>query len=325
LLAEEFEALVCDFVDCARPVVVAVSGGSDSMALLLLLHEFLQKKDKAEQLLALTINHNLSFSKENLDIVHSWICHRNISHEVLEWQHPPIRTGIEQKARTARYDLMTAYCSQHGIPDLFVAHHARDQAETLLMHLSRGSGLRGLGGMRPVSVYNGVKIVRPLLTVHPQKLKDALLRFNQPYMTDPDNLSARFERVRWRGVLEQNSDFDVCHMAQSAKNLQKIEAQVEEAAHEFIRRSVYGATFSKQKFLQLMPIVAQAVLRLLLEEVAPRKASSSYRVMEELYDKIKDPSFSGTTVYGCWIRRTRGNMLAITREDRRKPCNGSRP
>lgn len=316
--AEEFEKLVSGLVDWTRPVAVAVSGGSDSMALLLLLHEFLKKNSNENRLIVLTVNHNLSFSKENLDIVHSWICHRKIKHEILEWQHPPIHTGMEQKARAARYGLMTDYCRRHEIFDIFVAHHARDQAETLLMHLSRGSGLRGLAGMRPVSMFNGVKIVRPLLTVHPQELKETLIRFNQPYMTDPDNLSERFERVRWRGVLEHNSDFDVCHMARSAQNLQKIEEQVEAAAREFIKTSVDGATFSKQKLLQLMPIVAQAVLRLLLDAVVHRKTPSSYRVTEELYDKIKEPFFVGTTVYGCWIRRMQGGMLTIAKEARNR-------
>jgi tRNA(Ile)-lysidine synthase len=305
------------------PIAVAVSGGADSMALLLLFKELLDEFGLGNRLIALTIDHNLSCSKEYVNSVHNWICQRQINHEILEWQHAPLQTAIEEKARAARYKLLTDYCRNNRIPRVFVAHHAKDQAETVFMHLMRGSSLRGLGGMRPVSQYNGIDIVRPLLSVDPQDLKDTLRRFNQPYMTDADNLSDQFERVRWRRMITQNREINVCNMAKSAQNLQNIETQIEEAAQKFISANVIALSFPNQKFLELMPVVAQTVLKLLINKVRNNALPCSYRVVEKIYDQVKDANFLATTANGCLIRRANAGMITILREGQRKRDKGA--
>jgi tRNA(Ile)-lysidine synthase len=310
-----------DWLFRLTPVAVAVSGGADSMALLLLFKELLDTRGLGEQLIALTVDHNLSCSKEYVNTVHTWISQRQIRHEVLEWQHVQLQTAIEEKARTARYELLTGYCRKNHIPRIFVAHHAKDQAETVFMHLMRGSSLRGLGGMRPVSQYNGIDIIRPLLTIDPQELKDTLRRFNQPYMTDVDNLSDKFERVRWRRMIEGNPAINVCNMAKSAKNLQNIEEQIEAAAQKFIDMNVMESSFPKKEFLELMPIVAQTALKLLINSVTSNASPCSYSSIEKVYDSISNTNFVGTTANDCFFKRIKGEKIAISRERLRKRDN----
>jgi tRNA(Ile)-lysidine synthase len=288
------------------------------MALLLLFKELLDSNNLGEQLIALTVDHNLSCSKEYISTVQSWISQHQIRHEILEWHHAPLQAAVEEKARAARYELLTTYCINNRIPRLFVAHHAQDQAETMLMHMMRCSGLRGLGGMRPRSTYNGVEIVRPLLGVHPQELKDVLSRFKQPYMTDPDNLLEQFERVRWRRMIEQNSDINVCNMAQSARFLQQIEMQIEASARAFLNENLLESSFPRKAFFELMPIVAQTVLKLLVYSVTKKKQLCSFGACENAYRRLSNADFVAMTVSGCLIRRVKSGRIAVTQEKQRK-------
>jgi tRNA(Ile)-lysidine synthase len=313
---ERFRDIVAGIDFCNKKIAVAVSGGSDSMALLLLLDEYLRKEQKADQLTALTVDHRLPEAPDDVEYVEACMAERGIKHETFVWHHENICSQMEERGRKARYELLTKYCTANNISILFVAHQALDQIETFVMRFMRGSSITGLCGMKPVSIYNGVTIIRPLLDIDPHELKDTLNRFNQSYVTDIGNLSEKFERVRIRKTLLQMRDFNISGAIHSIKNFHKIDQQIELAATFFIKQHVVSRCFHKTAFLELLPMIAQRVLKLLLIDVSQNFDPLSYKLLENLYNKIALPNFVGTTVHGCYVRYSSGNYISFKKEKR---------
>lgn len=313
------------------PVAVAVSGGADSMALILLLHHFAAEQDKGAQCVALTVDHRLrSESTHEAEQVHAWLSTRGIQHVILPWNHPPLTAGVEEKARDARYTLLEAYCSKENIPVLMTAHHARDQVETFWMRLARGSGLSGLCSMRPVSQKGSLTILRPLLTVWPETLKKILHdTFHQTYIQDPSNQHEVFERVRWRHSEEQlkRLGLDPIYILQSIQYLQDIEHSLLIEAQQF--EKMYGMVTTQairlelSAFRALTPAVGKLVLRNALLKIGLAKRPCPQRLIDQTYQLIMLPHFKSATAYHCLIRRSKGGELLIQKEIRRKPIDSN--
>ncbi len=186
----------------ANPTIaVAVSGGADSMALVLLCHRWAQARGGSA--IALSIDHRLRpESGAELRRVARWLKARGIAHRVLAWDRRGRRVGaaLQAEARAARYGLLTGWCRARGILHLLLAHHAGDQAETVLMRLSRG-GADGLAGMSAIVAREGVRLLRPLLGIAPARLRANLEAEKQGWIEDPSNSNPVFERVRWRRLI----------------------------------------------------------------------------------------------------------------------------
>jgi tRNA(Ile)-lysidine synthase len=183
-----------------KPVIaVAVSGGSDSMALALLLDEWANHREARIE--AITVDHALRpESAAEAEQVGGWIATRRVTrHTVLHWTDPKPATGIQVAARAARYRLMTEYCRRNGILHLCLAHHLDDQVETRTMRAARQSGPAGLAGMSAIREWDGVRLLRPLLGVTKAALQATLVARSQDWIEDPSNRNPAFERGRLRG------------------------------------------------------------------------------------------------------------------------------
>lgn len=144
-------------------VALAVSGGSDSMALLHLAARWAARSDNALRLSVLTVDHGLrAQSAEEAAVVGRRAGDLQLDHHVLRWQAPVSGSGLQAAAREARYRLMSQWCQQQEAQAIVTAHTANDQAETLLMRLARGSGVDGLAGMAPEAA-TPWPVMRPLL------------------------------------------------------------------------------------------------------------------------------------------------------------------
>jgi tRNA(Ile)-lysidine synthase len=156
-------------------VALAVSGGSDSMAMLVLTAEWVKAKKNPSAIIVLTVDHGLrDASIGEARQVREWCTALGLCHEILTWENQKPATGIQAKARQARYDLMTAWCVQNHVPVLLTGHTADDQAETVLMRKSRTSSAASLAGIWPERDWNGVRVVRPLLNLRRQDLRNFL-------------------------------------------------------------------------------------------------------------------------------------------------------
>lgn len=181
-----------------RPlVVVGVSGGSDSMALMLLADRW--ARARGGQAWGLTVDHGLrGESADEARRVGVWLGGRGIPHDVLSWSGPKPESGIQAAAREARYRLLTAWCRDRCCLHLLTAHHLEDQIETHLIRRHAGSGVDGLAGMPAVRELVGCRLVRPLLAVSRERLAALLVAEGQPFLRDPSNLNPVFERARLR-------------------------------------------------------------------------------------------------------------------------------
>jgi tRNA(Ile)-lysidine synthase len=184
-------------------VAVAVSGGSDSIALMRLAHRWSSAGDDRPKLTVLTVDHGLRpESADEARSVAGWARDLGLDHVVLQWRGTKPASGLAAAARGARYRLMSDWCRSNGVGFLLVAHTLDDQAETVMMRLARGAGVEGLGAMSALTSHHGLTIFRPLLAIARNRLRDYLRTIGQDWCEDPTNQDERFERVRLRKALE---------------------------------------------------------------------------------------------------------------------------
>lgn len=180
------------------PLGIAVSGGSDSLALLHLLHDQLGP----ERLYAVTVDHGLR-PEAAAEAAHvSEICKAlSVSHTTLRWRGWDGQGNVQDRARRARYSLMAHWARAQGISRIVLGHTSDDQAETLVMRLGRGAGVEGLAAMSAEREEQGITFLRPLLAVRRTALRDDLKARAVTWIDDPTNDDTRFDRPRIRQAL----------------------------------------------------------------------------------------------------------------------------
>ncbi len=246
-------------------LALAVSGGRDSTALMLLAAQALP----SDQIHVLTVNHGLRpDSAEEAASVKAWSKRLGLSHTTLHWTGDKPGTGIQAAARKARYALMTAWCRQHSVCALLTAHTLDDQAETVLMRLKRGGGVDALSAMAPESWRDGVRLLRPLLDVPRIKLTDFLESEEHPWIDDPSNESTEFERIRlrkrWDAVTQLGLSKE--QLAKTSRKMTRARIALDGAATELLAR---GATISDLGFCTLEPtVIATASLEIQMRALA---------------------------------------------------------
>jgi tRNA(Ile)-lysidine synthase len=190
-------------------IAVAVSGGSDSTALLQLTHAWHQ--DSKQPVIAFTVDHHLrpESTREALQ-VKQYSQSLGIPHEILSWEPATTlpRGHIEKAARYARYEALTEACWRHQARVLFMGHTREDQIETMLLRAAKGSGDFGLAGMNLCRLAHAqLAVVRPLLYVSRIDLQRLLLRYGVSWTDDSSNSDPFFKRVFWRkGLQRVNQD-----------------------------------------------------------------------------------------------------------------------
>jgi tRNA(Ile)-lysidine synthase len=209
------------------PLAVAVSGGPDSLALLLLAHAAFPGR-----VAAATVDHKLrSGSAEEAGEVARLCSEIGVPHRILDVRVEPAGEGLQAAARAARYAALAAWMESEGRPLLLTAHHCDDQAETLLMRLNRGSGVAGLAGVRaagPVPGTDGrLRLCRPLLGWRRSELQAVADFAGLVAALDPSNSDERFDRVRIRRRLGEAPWLDPAALARSAALLAEAEAALD--------------------------------------------------------------------------------------------------
>lgn len=186
----------------APALVIAVSGGPDSVALLWLLARWRRTLKGGPQLVAVTVDHGLRpASAKEAGVVKRLAASLDILHITKRWTGPKPKTGLPAAARVARYRLLAQAARKHHATHIVTAHTRDDQAETLLMRLMRGSGLAGLGAMARETPRGGVVLARPLIDVPKLRLAATLRQAKIAFADDPTNSDPKFTRPRLRAIL----------------------------------------------------------------------------------------------------------------------------
>ena len=225
----------------ARALLLAVSGGPDSTALLVMAAQWAG----GPALHAATVDHGLrpEGAAEAAE-VGRLAARLGVPHVVLRWEGEKPRTGLCARAREARYDLLTGEAARVGAAIVVTAHHLDDQAETVLMRLAHGSGLAGLAGMAARSRRGAVEIARPLLDIPKAELVAFCDARGLAYAHDPSNEDPAFARPRWRRLSASLAaeGLDAPGLARFARRAALAEAALAAAAAAAARRLGVEAT-----------------------------------------------------------------------------------
>lgn len=236
-LIDRFARDLDQLVEPHARIGLAVSGGPDSLALLLLATAVRPKRVEAA-----TVDHQLRRDSRSEAAFVADLCQSlGVPHSVLklEWPEKPA-TAIQERARAGRYRLLSHWAAERGLGAILTGHHQDDQAETFLMRLARGAGVNGLAGMRRLSLVPGatVQLVRPLLGWTHAELVAVCTAAGVMPVDDPSNQDARFERVRVRQALSEAAGLDSGAIAASARHLAQADEALAWAAEAEWARSV---------------------------------------------------------------------------------------
>lgn len=270
--ASEAAGLFADLAG-ARSLILAVSGGPDSTALMWLAVRWRARRKHGPKLIAVTVDHGLRpESAREAKAVARLARKLNIAHRTLRWTGKKPATGIQEAARAARYRLLADAARKASARDILTAHTLDDQAETVLFRMARGSGISGLRGMARETRLGDLDLVRPLLAVPKSRLLATLASAKISFADDPSNRDPRFARPRLRELMPglAAEGLDARRLAVLARRLARADQAIErvtDVAADHIcrvggRALVLGPAFAN--------LPAEVALRLLGRAVTAR-------------------------------------------------------
>jgi tRNA(Ile)-lysidine synthase len=277
LKAADIRSLFADLA--VHPVLIlAVSGGPDSTALLVLAARWRKAMKRGPKLIAVTVDHGLrAEARREALIVKRLARSLGIEHRILRWSGRKPSTGLQEAARLERYRLLAGAARAASARHVLTAHTLDDQAETVLIRLTRGSGVSGLAAMAriaPVPGGSDVALVRPLLELRKTQLLATLRKAGIAYASDPSNQDPRFTRARIRAAMPalEREGLNAERLALLARRVRRAEAALEAVADAAVAALAPGPwpdvgpiAFPSVQFARLP---AEVTLRLLGRAIA---------------------------------------------------------
>ena len=288
--------------DYGNRLGVAVSGGADSLALLLLAHAAIPGR-----VWAATVDHGLRPEARDEAAFVARVCTGlGVPHAILTVNVAP--GNVQANARAARYEALGCHFARQGIDLFATGHHSDDQAETLLMRLNRGSGLSGLAGVRPWKVFfpEGVTaemlLLRPLLGFRRAELAQIVSNAGITPVDDPSNTDDAFERARVRKALAQLDWLDPAAMARSARHLAEAEHALDEHIGGVINTLIWedGACHFLCGYPQVVEIGVVTHILKRLGATGVRKSEIA-RMLDRLHDR-QNASLGGVLATRAMVR-----------------------
>jgi tRNA(Ile)-lysidine synthase len=270
----------------------------------------------APKISVLTVDHRLrpEAADECAQVV-QWAKSLGLEAHILAWRGEKPKSGLQAKAREMRYGLLDAWCEAHGATALVTAHTMEDQAETFLMRLARGSGIKGLAAMRAGET-GQVLLERPLLAITRPELKATLTAAGHPWIDDPSNEDARFERVRLRRAAPVLRELGLTPEAivRSAMRLERALIPLQGMASDFTARHVEVrpqgfAMVELAAFRRLDDEIAIAVVERLLGRLGGGDEPPRLMALEALQAWLGRGEGRVRTLAGCRIARRKSHLL----------------
>jgi tRNA(Ile)-lysidine synthase len=316
---EEYSQLIFPFkgkIEKQSAIAVAVSGGADSLALLWLTSRWLRAQNPSARCIAISVNHHLRLeSTQEMVDLYQLIKQWDIEHVVLEWNGKKPHSGIQTKARQARYDLIQQWCYDQKITCVLLGHHLQDQIETFISRLCHGSSFYGLACMSPSRQEGDLFFIRPLLNIPKERLKSTLRQFHLNWIEDPSNRNRIFERVKIRDFCQ---NFSLDHMQRISTIIEKfaifrnvIDERVTKFFHHFVQIEESGylkipfSSLEKQPWIEIERILEKS-LRLIGGKTGFFRSKS----LRKLWKDLQEATLVVKTYGGCILQK-KSNILWI--------------
>ena len=309
----------------APRIAVAVSGGSDSLALCLLADRWARARGGA--VFGLTVDHRLRpESGAEAAQVRRWLAACAISHRTLRWSGTRPVSGIQEEARAARLALLGGWCRQAHVLHLLLGHQREDQAETALQRLVHGSGIDGLAAMAPVRLAmepngGGVRLLRPLLSVSRDALTATLALWDQPWIDDPTNRDMRYARPRLAAALAElgPEGLSAARLAKVAERAADDRAALDGLCSDLLARSAHPApggfvTLDRCILRHAPPALALRALSRAVTTVSGAPHPPRMERLERLAQRLRGDNVRAATLGGCRVVPQRDGRLVVCRE-----------
>lgn len=306
---------------------LAVSGGVDSLALMILAARWAAPLSAAPRLIVYTLDHELrAEAKAETAFVQAAAEELGLEVRVLHWGGDKPKSGLQAAARAARYQIIGAAMAQDGAEILLTAHHLQDQAETVLMRMAHGSGLNGLGGIRAFSNVENVHLFRPLLGVQRNVLEAVVQSTGLTPVQDPSNMDMNFERVRWRNMQTQLGalGLDGDAIGLFAKRAQRADSALQTMCHDLFDQlakidNLGVLRLEHEKLMSQPQEVQLRLVQLALRCVGGGNKPFALQQIERLGAELTHvQGFRSVTLLGCYITLNKGQIV-ISREAARVP------
>ena len=327
--AEELQTLFSALAD-QPAIALAVSGGADSLALMLLAQRWTDSLADPPRLIVYSVDHGLrSEAAGEVATVLQAAEALGLVARGLTWNGPKPGAGLQEAARIARYRLIGAAMAEDGASVLVTAHHRQDQAETVLMRMAHGSGIEGLKGMTARSEVEGVTVYRPLLGCDPAGLREFVLAAGLVPAEDPSNHDTHYERVRWRQAMPGLAalGLDAASVSLFAERMAEADAAIAQMADgcfaEIVRLDGFGAArIEAAPFIGLSPAISTRLLGRVLNIVGGRQKPRALGQVERLRQSIAQGSLAkAMTVLGCVVRLKDGAITVAREPGRALPAD----
>ncbi len=317
-----------DLLEDYDAILLAVSGGPDSVALMLLAAQWAGRAQRRIEVA--TVDHGLrANSGAEARIVGDWARALGFVHHHLVWAGEKPSSRVQERARDARYSLLVDCAAAIGAQAIVTAHHADDQAETILFRLSRGTGVAGLSGMAAVAPCGPVALARPFLEASKADLAQICRQAGHPFLSDPSNTHEKFARARIRRLApvlaEQGLDRE--SLMRLGRRARRASAALEFYTQSTMRSARIDSDDDCARFhaAKMLMAPAEIVLRALEKEIARLAPAARIRLdrLERLGESLASALAEGRT----W-RATLAGVLIETRKNelilRRAPPRQSR-
>ncbi len=301
---------------------VALSGGADSLALTLLMQDYVARH--GSHLTALTVDHRLRpESTEEALAVAQQMRACGIDHHILTPTHADVSNNLQETARAWRYAALSDYCLTHGILHCLVAHQAGDNRETVHHNMARGHTADGASGMRAVHNLHGVRFLRPLLDIERGELEEYLRSRNIDWIDDPSNTNQKFARVRTRQMLQHNAAkeaaLDTTIDEQRTARTARDQAHADAAMRCVTVHPLGFADIDLTCWRTVDGALASQLLADCLTTISGATSRPRAGDTQRLVSALREVSFTTRTLQQCNLN-IQGNHLRIARELSRVPA-----
>ena len=299
-------------------LAVALSGGSDSLALTIALHQL------NYDILAILVNHNLRVeAKKEIQQTIKTISKYNIKYIVKEWDGN-VNKNLENEARNARYSLLLEACRENNIKYLCIGHHMDDQVETFLLNLARGSGLDGLCSMPYLKTIDNINIIRPMLNLTKQDCINYLTSKNISWCEDASNKDTKYKRNKIRYLLEQMEDKQllnkrICQtisiLQDARETIDGLIQQTEKSIASYNMNeqgTISSVLFKQSDFLSLTSYLQKSILTKFIMKLSKKTYKPRlYQIENIIFDIHNRKSFK-RTLANCVIAMQHNSITIST-------------